>query len=256
MKSLKYVAVFFIFSLAIFSLNAADGKAAQVMDSGSFGIFVNGNRVGTETFSIEKREDLGVTSSELKFTVGELRADQSSEMQLTAKGDLKIYSWRSSIPAKEEATVVPKDDLLVEHLLPADQKKIDVPHLLPASTIILDDYFFSHRQMLVLRYISAKCKFITGAVQCDPAEYLVLVPHQHASAKIKMRLEGASIVKIKGVDKPVMTLRMESDSQKWMFFSDESTGKSPSDQWLLMVDDHFRILKMSTPNSNVEIIRD
>ncbi|HYL92564.1 MAG TPA: hypothetical protein VEW69_05345 [Alphaproteobacteria bacterium] len=256
MKSLRYVAIFFLLFPVVLLLKAADNKAPQVMDSGSFGIFVNGNRVGTETFSIEQRDDIGVTSSELKFTVGELRADQSSEMQLTAKGDLKMYSWHSSIPAKEEATVVPKDDLLVEHLLPADQKKIDVPHLLPASTIILDDYFFSHRQMLVLRYISAKCKFTSGAVQCDPAEYLVLVPHQHVSAKIKMRLEGASIVKIKGVDKPVMTLRMESDSQKWMFFSDESSNKTPGDQWLLMVDDHFRILKMSTPTSNVEIIRD
>jgi len=48
--------------------------------------------------------------------------------------------------------VEPKDQLLVRAHYPADQKKIDVPHMLPLSTVILDDNFFSQREVLLWWY--------------------------------------------------------------------------------------------------------
>jgi len=105
-----------------------DKGGAKVADSGSFGIYLNGRRVGTETFSItetvnaERRSAYSTTSSEIKFDDGKFKADQTAEMQVSAKGELRSYVWHATVPQKEEASVEPKDQLLVEHVIPADQK--------------------------------------------------------------------------------------------------------------------------------------
>src|SRR5438552_16409177 len=114
-----------VLSLAILSLTAVvcaaekdkekDKKASsstQLVDSGSFGIFVNGARIGTEKFRIEQGPEVGIINSEIKVESGDVKADQSSEMQISRNGDLRSYKWRSNVPVKEESIIEPKDELL------------------------------------------------------------------------------------------------------------------------------------------------
>ena len=56
------------------------GRRRQGLGFGSFGIFVNGKRVGTEKFKIQQRGDPSVTTSELKMQQGAYKASQKSEM--------------------------------------------------------------------------------------------------------------------------------------------------------------------------------
>src|SRR5579871_1860428 len=78
----------------------------QVVDSGSFGVYVRGQRVATETFKIEQRPGGSTVNDELKSQDG---AQQRTEMELTASGDIIRYSWQQLEPTKAEVAVAPKD---------------------------------------------------------------------------------------------------------------------------------------------------
>ena len=102
----------------------ADKQEAKVVDSGSFGIYADGKRIGTETFKIEQRQDFSIATAEIKVDDGKVRATQTSEMQLAPSGDLQSYVWHGVLPLKEESSVEARDQLLTEHIVDADLKKI------------------------------------------------------------------------------------------------------------------------------------
>ncbi len=220
-----------------------DKKASsnkKVWDAGSFTIFMNGKKIGSEKFSIEQRSDVSVATSEVKVEDGSFKADQTSEMQITPKGELRSYSWRATSPNKEESLVEPKEQLLVEHVIPADQKKMDVPHVLPVSTVILDDNFFSHRELLVWRYLSTGCVQDKTGLMCGPSHFGILVPRQHLAAEAVMDLMGREKVTIKGQEQEFNKLKLESDGVVW----------------LLWVSDDYKVVKMSVPAQHVDVVRD
>jgi len=215
---------------------------SKVWDSGSFGIFVNGRRVGTEKFAIEqKNTNVSVADSEITVEDGNAKITQTAEMRVAPNGDLLSYVWKGLSPRKEESTVEPKDQLLVEHVMPADQKKMDVPYVLPASTVILDDNFFSHRELLVWRYLATGCvvKPNEGRM-CGATHFGILVPHQHTSASATMELTGREQINFKGKQQELNKFRIESDGVVWN----------------LWVSDDYKVMKISVPASNVEVVRD
>ncbi|HET6844594.1 MAG TPA: hypothetical protein VFK06_23345 [Candidatus Angelobacter sp.] len=220
--------------------NRKDAKPSKVVDSGSFGIFINGKRIGTETFRIEQGAEYGVASSQIKVDDGSgSKAEQNSEMQVMSNGNLRQYSWHSTVPVKEESIVEPKDEFLVEHVTFADQRKQDVPYVLPLATVILDDNFFSHREILLWRYLAA-CERKQDQISCAPTKFGVLVPHQHASGNTSVALVGRDKTTIKGVQKELNKVQMDADGV----------------QWVLWVDDTYMVVKMEVPSSNVEVVRD
>jgi hypothetical protein len=245
MKAVKTI----ILSLAVLTtitLFASDQKekksSSKTWDSGSFGIFINGKRVGTEKFSIEQRSpELSVANSEITVDDGNSRITQTAEMHLTPKGELLSYVWKGLSPQKEQSTVEAKDQLLIEHVVPADQKKTDVPYILPASTVILDDNFFSHRELLVWRYLATGCvmKANEGRM-CGPSHFGILVPHQHISASAVMELAGREKITVKGQEQELNKLKIDSDGVIWN----------------LWVTDDYKVLKMTIPSGNVEVVRD
>ena len=247
MKATAKTILFIGVILTAFCLSASDKdkekekKSAKVVDSGSFGIFLNGKRVGTETFNIEQRTDLSVATSQIKVDDGGVKADQTAEMQVNPKGELVSYSWRANTPQKEESTVEAKDQLLIEHIIPVDQKKQDVPHILPISTVILDDNFFSQRELLVWRYLATGClqKKNEGLV-CGPSHFGTLVPHQHTAGEAIMELVGNEKLTIRGVEHDFNKIKLDSDGV----------------QWLLWVGDDYKVVKMTVAASNVEVVRD
>lgn len=217
-------------------------EGGKLWDSGSFGIFVNGKRVGTEKFTIEQKDSkVSVADSEITVDDGHSKVTQTSEMRVAPNGDLLSYVWKGLSPQKEQSTVEPKDQLLVEHVVPADQKKMDVPYVLPVSTVILDDNFFSHRELLVWRYLATGCvvKPNEGRM-CAPSHFGILVPHQHTSASAMMELTGREQINVKGRQQELNKFRLESDGVVWN----------------LWVSDDYKVIKMSVPSSNVEVVRD
>src|SRR5215470_2324948 len=66
-------------------------SSTQVVDSGTFGIFLNGKRIGTEKFNIEQHTDMAIITAEIKVDDGTSRSEQSSEMRVGGDGKLKLY---------------------------------------------------------------------------------------------------------------------------------------------------------------------
>lgn len=225
----------------------------KVVDSGSFGIYVNGKRIGTETFKIEQRPDFHIATAEVKVDDGTVKAVQTAEMQISATGDLHSYVWRSTVPVKEESSVEPDDQLLIEHVIPADLKKIDVRHVLPLSTVILDDNFFSQREILLWRYL-ATCVPKDQSHICGTSNFAVLVPRQHLSLSAAMTIVGPDKLTVRGSVRELTKVKMlVGDPQQLIVMNDD---KELPGQWLLWVDTDYKVIKIAIPGSNVEVVRD
>jgi hypothetical protein len=235
---------------------AADKTESKVVDQGSFGIYVDGKRIGTETFKIEQRADYGIATASLKVDDGKIKAEQTAEMRVSPNGDLRSYIWRATVPQIEESSVEPQKELLVEHLVPADQKKMDVPHLLPTSTAILDDNFFSQREILVFRYMATGCVWKQGqGYMCSPGSFVVLVPRQHASVSATMEVVGVDKITVKGVERQLNKMTLSTGGPGRVIAMNEPKD-ADTGQWLLWVDDQFKVIKMTVPGTNIEVIRD
>jgi hypothetical protein len=228
----------------------------KVLDSGSFGIYANGKRIGTETFKIEVRLDYSVATAEVKVDDGTVKSVQTAEMLVTPKGELHSYIWRATLPVKEEATVEPNDQFLVEHLTPADGKKTDVPHLLPISTMILDDNFFSQRELLLWYYLRAGCAADKeNRLMCGPTTFTILVPHQHLSATATLNIAGVEKINVKGVEKLLNKVILTTgDPKEFVMMNKQSEPEAG--QWLLWVDDQYKIIRVAVTGANFEVVRD
>src|SRR5260370_23892566 len=66
--------------------------ASQVVDEGSFGVFVKGQRVVTETFSVQQDNGVSVIKSQLKETGGSA-SRQKSQLQMNPSPKLVLFEW-------------------------------------------------------------------------------------------------------------------------------------------------------------------
>lgn len=214
------------------------------VDSSSFGIFLNGKRIGTEKFTIVQQAEAGVLTAELKVDDGTTRYDQHSEMRVGRDGSLQSYQWRSTLPAQQASVVEPKDALLIEHFTDADRKKRDFRYLLPLTTAILDDNFFSQRELLIWRYLSTGCRpNKDNLLACGPAHFATLVPHQHLSGSAVVELLGRDKIAIKGIERELNQVQIEADGVKWLLWVDDP-------------ENHYKVIRMTLPASNVEVVRE
>jgi hypothetical protein len=224
---------------------SADKTPGQAVDSGSLGVFMNGRRVATETFSIQQSVSGSVISSQFKTEEGTDKAAQSSELQLAPNGDLRKYEWKELFPGKTQATLAPSNEYLMEHISGAPDQKApeDQPFLLPASTTVLDDYFFIHREVLVWRFMASACKQEKGEVQCpanQKTQFGSMNPHQRSSQPLSVEFAGREKVNFKGADR---------DMNKFVLHSEGG-------DWTLWLDDQFKLQRILVASDNTEVIRD
>jgi hypothetical protein len=214
------------------------------VDSGSFGVFQNGHRVGTETFSIYQTSNGSVIQSEFKTENAPTQDVQTSEMQLTTRGDIRHYEWKEVSPEKAQSVVVPNADFLTQKWSSGlQEKEHEQPYLLPASTSILDDYFFVHREVLAWKFLGAACKQDKGQVQCPPkkrAQFGTLNPHQHSSAALSAESLGREKVTLKNGSQELNKMELKNDAGTW-------------DLWL---DDQWKVMRMSIVGEHTEVVRD
>ena len=260
MKSYRRLLVFVVVMVALVgSIAASSGMASAApipmdrdndkdhegtnVDSGSFSVFQNGHRVGTETFSIYQTSAGSVIQSEFKtdHTPPDV---QSSELHLTATGDLHRYEWKELSPEQAQSTVVPNEEFLNQKWRSGEgDKEHEQPYLLPPSTMILDDYFFVHREVLAWRYLASACKQVDRQVQCplkQRAQMGTLNPHQHASAAMSVEFLGREKINLKSGPQDLLKLELKNEAGTWQL-------------WL---DDQFKVMRMTIVGENTEVLRD
>jgi len=217
----------------------------KIVDSGSFGVFISGRRVATETFSIQQGPNGSIATSEFKTDQGNSsQTSQSAELDLSSSGDIRKYEWKELSPGKAQATVVPANEFLTEKIKKTqDDKAEEQPFLLPASTSILDDYFFSQRQILIWRYMATTCKDEKGEIKCPAnqrTQFGTLNPQQRSSQSVSLEYTGRDKTALKGTDQELNRFVLKSESS----------------DWVLWVDNQFKLQRIAIPNENTEVVRD
>lgn len=216
----------------------------QKVDAGSFGVFQNGHRVGTETFSIYQTANGSVIESEFKTENAPTQAVQTSVMQLATNGEIRRYEWKELSPGNAESQVFPNDDFLTQKWRTGPQEKEhQKPYLMPASSIILDDYFFVHREVLAWKFLGLTCKQEKGQLHCplkQRTQFGTLNPHQQSSAQLSVEFLGREKITLKSGQQDLIKLELKNDAGSWQL-------------WL---DDQFKVMKMSVVGENTELERD
>ena len=230
-------------TVAAFALGGKE-TPGQTVDSGSFGVFLGGRRVATETFSIEQQATGSVVTSEFKMENGGDQARQSSELQLSLTGDLRRYDWKEITPGKAQATVTPNDTFLMQRSIRnPGEKAEEQPYILPLATSILDDYFFVHREILAWRYLKFGCRENHGRLECPKGQKVqlgVLVPHSRTSMLVSMEFVGREKVPVRGEERELNRLTLKGDSG----------------EWALWLDDQYKLVRILVPEDNTEVVRD
>jgi hypothetical protein len=227
------------------SLSVAAEKAAplKIVDSGSFGVFSGPHRVATEIFSIKQSPEGSVVASEFKSEKGEQTADQTSQLELTPSVELRRYEWKELSPEQVSAVVEPNQAFLIEHVFPGpNQKPHDQNFLLPASTFILDDYFFIQRELLAWKFLATTCRQQTAGLGCPSNQKLevgTLNPHERGSMRVSIEFTGKDKVMIRGSERDLSRFVLKSETGDWAF-------------WL---DEEFKLIRLLGDNG-IEVVRD
>jgi hypothetical protein len=233
------------FSIGLFSV-ASSGKepAGTGVDSGTFGVFMNGKRVGTETFSITQNAGGSLITSRFRTEPGVDKAEQTSELQISPSGELRRYEWREVSPGQAQAVVTPNDQFLVQRSSKTSQDKPEEqPFLLPSSTSILDDYFFVHREILAWKFMAMTCRQQSGQLQCpvgQKAQFGTLNPHARSSMPVTLEVTGTEKIKVGSGELDTTKLSL----------------KGEAGDWTIWVDQQFKVQKMAVPSDNTESVRD
>lgn len=216
-------------------------KGAQQVDSGSFGVFVRGQRVVTETFSVQQDNGVSVVKSQLKETGGSA-SGQSSDLRMTDKGELVRYEWSDG---SGSLVVMPNNEFLLEKVTTAaSAKPAEQPFLMPSTSAILDNNFFIHREVLTWRYLAADCHTESGGLKCQqgPVEFGVLVPQERTSMRVRMELVGREKVTIRGTERELLRLNLKGEEFSWALWVDDK--------------DQFKLMRVLIADASTEVVRD
>jgi hypothetical protein len=219
----------------------AKPAGAQTVDSGSFGVFVRGQRVVTETFSVRQENGISIVKSSLQETGISGAASQTSNLEMTSSGELVSYEWSNG---SGSLIVTPRDEFLLEKITTAaSAKPAEQPFLMPNTSAILDNNFFIHRAVLAWRYLASSCHTDSGSLKCKPSdEYGVLVPQDRTSMRVRMELVGREKVTIRGTERELLRLNLRGESFSWALWVDDK--------------DQFKLMRVLIADDNTEVVRD
>jgi hypothetical protein len=214
---------------------------SQTVDAGSFGVFVKGQRVVTESFSVQQDNGISVVKSRLQESGNSAAAVQRSELQMTGSGELVRYEWSDG---SGSLVVTPKDEFLLEKITTAaSSKPAEQPFLMPNTSAILDNNFFIHREVLVWHYLAlAPCSGEAPHRQCQPLEFGALVPQDRTSMRVRMELVGREKVTIRGTERELLRLNLKGEAFSWALWVDDK--------------DQFKLMRVLIADDNTEVIRD
>ena len=222
--------------------------SSSIVDSGSFGVFVKGQRVLTESFSIQQANGTSSIKSELKEAAGSGPTNQKSNLEMTGNRELIRYEWSQGGPGGASLIVLPNNEFLLEKITSAGSSKpAEQPFLMPNTSSVLDNNFFVQREVLAWRYLAdleASCKPQGGNPQCrsGPLDYGVLVPQDRTSMHVRVEAVGKEKVPYRGTDRELLRLKLQGDAFEWALWLDPQ--------------DNFKLMRVAIPADSTEAVRD
>ncbi len=214
----------------------------QTVDSGSFGVFIKGQRVVTESFTVQQENGNSVVKARLQEAGTSGGPVQKMELQMTASGELVRYEWSDG---SGSLVVTPKDEFLLEKITaPGSSKPAEQPFLMPNTSAILDNNFFIHREVLAWRYLATNCQSVSGSLKCQqgPLEFGVLVPQDRTSMRVRLELAGREKVMVRGTERELLRLNLQGESFAWTLWVDEK--------------DQFKLMRVEIPDDKTIVLRD
>jgi hypothetical protein len=242
-------AIVLISTLAAFAASPSRDKNDKskpsgpvIVDSGAFGVFVRGQRVATETFSVQLQNTNSIIKSQFKEINASDSASQKSDLEMTSSGELIHYEWSQA--SGGSISVFPDNEFLKERITTSPSKPAaEQAFLLPTATPVLDNNFFIHREVLAWKYLAiAPCKDEKDHRRCEPADFGTLIPQDRTSMSVRMELIGKEKVTIRGAERELLRLNLHGESFDWALWVDES--------------DHFKLIRVAIPADNTEVVRD
>lgn len=220
---------------------ASKKAAANVIDSGTFDILIGGKKVAVETFEITQQTESSLAKGTLKTEDGS-KESQSYELQMLPSGNLVKYAWSESGGSKGQSTIEPQNDFLVQHITSASlQKPVEQPYVLPPSTVVLDDYFFSHRELLLWRYLGTNCaKPTEKGCPMPKTNFGAIVPRQRNSMSVSLEFKGREKLMLHGKEVELSRFLMHTES----------------DDWSLWMDDQYKLQRVVVDSDQTEVIRE
>jgi hypothetical protein len=215
----------------------------QTIDSGSFGVFIKGQRVATETFRVDQQNGASVIKSQVKEASGDDANTEKSNLELSSHGELLRYEWSQS--SGGNLSVFPDSDFLKERITSGtNSKPAEQAFLLPSSSPILDNNFFVHREVLAWKYLNGVCQPSSGDTKCrqEPADFGALVPQDRTSMSVRMELVGKEKITVRGTERELMRLNLSGDNFQWALWVDDK--------------DHFKLIRVAIPADNTIVDRD
>jgi hypothetical protein len=218
----------------------AKAPSAEMVDSGSFVVLVKGQRVLIENFTVAQENGISTIKAHLQQP-GSSAATQSSELRITSSGELVRYDWNDG---QGSLMVIPKNQFLLEKItVSGSTKTAEQPFLMPSTTAILDNNFFVHREVLAWRYLASACSNEGGNLKCKPSdEYGVLVPQDRTSLRVRLELVGKEKVNIGGTERELLRLNLKGEEFSWALWLDDK--------------DKFKLVRVSIPDDNTEVVRE
>ena len=217
-------------------------KPPSAVDSGSFGVFVRGQRVVTETFTVQQDNGVSIVKAKLRETSSSGSEGQRSELEMTSSGELLRYEWSDG---SSSLVVTPDNEFLRERITTAaTSKPAEKPFLMPSKTAILDNNFFVHREVLAWRYLAADCHTESGSLKCKqgPVEFGILVPQDQTSMPVRMELVGREKVTIRGMERELLRLNLKGEAFSWALWVDDK--------------DQFKLMRVVIADDSTEVVRD
>jgi hypothetical protein len=214
----------------------------QTVDSGSFGVFIRGQRVVTETFSVQQDNGVSIVKSHLQEIGNTATPGQKSDLQMSTSGELVRYEWSDG---SSTLVVTPKDEFLLEKITTGSSSKpAEQPFLMPNTSAILDNNFFIHREVLAWRYLATNCHTDSGTLKCQqgPVEFGVLVPQDRTSMRVRLELAGREKVTIRGTERELLRLNLRGEAFTWALWVDDK--------------DQFKLMRVQIADDNTEVVRD
>jgi hypothetical protein len=218
-------------------------SSGKAIDSGTFGVFIKGQRVVSETFSVQQENGNSIIKAHLKETAAPDQTEQKSDLEITGSGELLHYEWTGS--AGSTLLVIPQNDFLTEKITPSTgAKPAEQAFLMPSTSVILDNNFFVQREVLAWRYLAANCHPEGGNLQCkkESADFGVLVPQDRTSMRVHMELVGKEKIPLHGADRELIRLRLSGEDFEWALWVDER--------------DQFKLMRISIPADDTDVVRD
>ncbi len=142
-----------------------------------------------------------------------------------------------------ELEITPNNEFLIERVteVPGEKPK-EKPFLMPNTSVILDNNFFVHRQILVWKYMASSCPTEGGQMKCGPAQFGAIIPQERDSVRVAINPVAQEKVTLNGSERQLLHLSMKVEDADW-------------DLWL-DPQDHFKLIKIARTGENMEVVRD